>query len=55
MRRLLRDEQGQLAFEFAMLLIISTIVGFMLLIAMGQLVNQFYGRLEGEVSRPSHY
>lgn len=55
LRELIRDQEGQALIEFMMLLIISITMGFLILIAMGQVVNSLYGKLEGEVSRPSHF
>ena len=53
--QLLKDEGGQVIIEYAMLMILSTVVGFVILLALGQVVNGLYSKLEGEVSRPSHF
>ncbi len=52
---LLEDEGGQSSLEYAMLLMASAVVGFLLLMAMGQVVNGLYGGAETEIAKPSHH
>ena len=51
----LRNEDGQVVVEYLMLMIVSMVVGFMLLIALSQVVDALYGKLEGQVKKPTHF
>ena len=54
-RELIRDQDGQGLIEFVMLLTISIALCYVLVKGCSKIVSVLYGKLEGEVSRPSHY
>ena len=54
-RELIRDQSGQGLIEFVMLLTISIALCYVLVKVCIAIVGGLYGKLEGEVSRPSHY
>ena len=54
-RELIRDQSGQGLIEFVMLLTISIALCYVLVKGCIAIVGGLYGKLEGEVSRPSHF
>ena len=54
-RELIRDQRGQALIEFIVLLTISIALCFVLAKGCIKIASGLYGRLEGEVSRPSHF